>query len=85
MKKILFASACVLALTTSAIAQTASSHAVVTRDGVTRYSPGTTVGSAPAANDQAQYGGNPEAGGGPRGSTQSTNNPNASKEIGGGR
>lgn len=84
MKRILFAGVCAFVLTgVSAMAQTG---AYVTRDGVTHYGPRpqTTIGSsAAAAHNQALYGGNPDAGGGPRGSVQSTNNPRASREYGG--
>ena len=38
-----------------------------------------------ATDANAKYGGNPSAGGGTTGSSQATNSPNASNEIGGGK
>jgi hypothetical protein len=78
MMKLIVAAACAVALSASG-AVAGFKDKDMTK---TQAQPGTTTG---AAGNQKLYGGNPDAGGGPRGSTQSTNSPNASKEIGGGR
>jgi hypothetical protein len=75
MKKILFAGACALAFTAvSTMADAGQRH---------HWRHYSYHSSARAAHAQQLYGGNPDAGGGPRGSVQSTNNPNASREYGG--
>jgi hypothetical protein len=86
MKKIVFTSACALLLTTATVmAQANGSSPRLPETGQAKFGNNrpTTTGSATAAPDQRLYGGNPDAGGGPRGSVQSTNSPNASKEYGG--
>lgn len=89
MKKILLASACVFAFTAVSTMADAgqrrhlrhysSHHHGWQHQGWQQQN------SSRAAHAQWLYGGNPDAGGGPRGSVQSTNSPNASKELGGGR
>ena len=74
MKKILIVGACALALSVvSTLADAGQRH----------HKRHWHANSAKAAHAQWLYGGNPDAGGGPRGSVQSTNNPNASREYGG--
>lgn len=82
MKKILLASACVFAITAvSTVADAGqrrhSRHHGWQHQGWQRHD------SSRAAHAQYLYGGNPDAGGGPRGSVQSTNSPTASREYGG--
>jgi hypothetical protein len=77
MKKILFAGVCALAFTAvSTMAEAGHRHHW-------RHYGSHSNSSISAAHAQSLYGGSPDAGGGPRGSVQSTNNPNASREYGG--
>ncbi|MCX7307799.1 MAG: hypothetical protein NTZ72_07560 [Afipia sp.] len=91
MKKILFASACVLALTAVSTMADAGqrhhwrkhAHWNSNHHGWQHQGWQQRNSSVSDAHAQWRYGGNPDAGGGPRGSVQSNNNPNASKEYGG--
>jgi len=74
MKKILIASLCVFALSITGAAAKPKHHAK-------KHQHTTTNGMS----SQSAIPGNPYAGGGPAGSNQATNRPNASNEIGGGR
>ena len=76
MKKILFMGVCALAFT--AVSTMAEAGY---RKHWRHY--GGYYSSASAAHAQWLYGGNPDAGGGPRGSVQAANNPRASREYGG--
>lgn len=76
MKKMLFAVVCALALTAVSTMAEASHRHHWRHYGVYHSSVG-------GAHAQWLYGGNPDAGGGPRDSVQATNNPRASREYGG--
>lgn len=92
MKKLLLSAACIVALSTAAYAQNnmnsnnptagVKANADVSKN---KANASGSVTTGTGAGNQKQFGGNPDAGGGPRGSAQSTINPNASKEIGGGK
>jgi len=77
MKKILFVGVCALAFTAVSTMADAGQRRHWRHYGSHHYD------SSRAAHAQWLYGGNPDAGGGPRGSVQSTNNPRASREYGG--
>ncbi|MEW6768257.1 MAG: hypothetical protein AB1342_09530 [Pseudomonadota bacterium] len=79
MNKILFAGVCALAFTATSTAADAGHRKHWRHYGY--Y--GGYYSSGGAAHAQWLYGGNPDAGGGPRGSVQATNNPRASREYGG--